>query len=98
MQKLKDKPFALIGVHLNNDNDDAPTVKAVIVKENLSWRTFVDRGPIADIWKPNGTPSFYLIDHRGVIRNKWPGAPGEKALDTAVERALERAEGEDRRD
>ena len=68
MTNLKDKPFALIGVHLNYDNDDATKVKAVMVKEQLNWRTSVDRGAIAEKWKPAGTPNFYIIDPEGVIR------------------------------
>jgi hypothetical protein len=90
---LKDKPFALIGVHLNYDNDDATKVKAVMVKEQLNWRTFVDRGGIAEKWKPAGTPTFYVIDPRGVIRSKWAGAPGAKAIDMALERLIREAEG-----
>jgi hypothetical protein len=91
---LKDKPFALIGVHLNYDKDDAKTVKAVMAREKLNWRSFVDRGAIADKWKPAGTPTFYVIDHRGVIRYKWAGAPGAKVLDAALEKVIAEAEAE----
>ena len=92
MQNLADKPFALIGVHLNYDNDDAPKVKAVMTREQLNWRTFVDRGPIAAKWKPAGTPTFYIIDARGVIRFKWAGAPGTKAIDAALHELIREAE------
>jgi hypothetical protein len=92
VKNLADKPFALIGVHLKyEDDDDAPKVKAVMTKEQLNWRTFVDRGPIAEKWKPAGTPSFYIIDHQGVIRYKWAGAPGAKAIDTALEQQIQEA-------
>lgn len=63
-----------------------------MAKENLNWRTFVDKGAITDKWKPAGTPSFFIIDHKGVIRNKWPSAPGEKVMDSALERAIKEAE------
>ena len=92
MTNLKDKPFALIGVHLNYDNDDATKVKAVMVKEQLNWRTSVDRGAIAEKWKPAGTPNFYIIDPEGVIRYTWAGAPGEKAIDSALEKLIHEAE------
>ena len=94
MTNLKEKPFALIGVHVNYDNDDAGKVKAVMVKEQLNWRTFVDRGPIAEKWKPTGTPTFYIIDPRGVIRSRWAGAPGAKAIDTALGRLIQEAESD----
>ncbi len=40
----------------------------------------------------SGTPTFYLVDHRGVIRHKWVGAPGAKALDAAIEELLQEVE------
>jgi hypothetical protein len=93
VKNLKDKPFALIGVHLDYDKDDASIVKKVMVKEQLNWRSFVDRGAIAKTWKPAGTPSFYVLDTNGVIRYKWAGAPGAKAIDDALEKLINEAEG-----
>jgi hypothetical protein len=63
-----------------------------MVKEKLDWRSFVDEGPIAGKWKPAGTPAFYIIDHKGVIRYKWAGAPGAKAMDAALEKLIQEAE------
>ena len=63
-----------------------------MVKENLDWRSFVDQGAIAATWKPAGTPAFYIIDHKGLIRYKWAGAPGAKAMDAALEKLIEEAE------
>ena len=63
-----------------------------MVKEQLNWRSFVDRGAIAAKWKPAGTPSFFIIDHKGVICYKWAGAPGEKAIDAALEKLIQEAE------
>ena len=88
---LADKPFALIGVHINYkfSKDDISIVKKVMVKEKLNWRTFVDRGPIADKWKPAGTPTYYILDAKGIIRYKWAGAPGSKTIDAALEKLLQ---------
>ena len=61
-------------------------------KERLNWRSFVDQGAISDKWKPPGTPTFYVIDHKGVIRYKWAGSPGAKAIDTALEKLIHEAE------
>jgi len=90
---LANKPFVLIGMHLNYDNDDASKVKRVMVKENLNWRSFVDTGVIGNKWKPAGTPSFFVIDPKGVIRNKWAGAPGAKAIDAALEKLIQETTG-----
>jgi hypothetical protein len=49
-------------------------------------------GPIARKWNLSATPTFYVIDHKGVIRYKWAGPPGEKALDAALEKLLQEAE------
>jgi hypothetical protein len=64
-----------------------------MTKEKLPWRSFVDRGAIADRWKPAGTPAFFIIDPRGVIRSRWAGAPGAKAIDSALEKLIQQAEG-----
>jgi hypothetical protein len=67
-------------------------------REKLTWRSFVDEGtagagPIATKWNLSATPTFYLLDHKGVIRYKWAGAPGEKATDTALGKLIKAAEG-----
>lgn len=92
VKNLADKPFALIGVHLNHDGEDTRKVKEVMVKAELRWRSFVDKGEIAAKWKPGGTPAFYIIDPKGVIRHKWAGAPGAKAIDGALEKLIHEAE------
>ena len=48
----------------------------------------MDKGPITDVWKPAGTPSFFILDPAGVIRYKWAGAPGAKALDEGLEKVM----------
>lgn len=62
-------------------------------KEKLTWRSFADsRHTICDTWNLVGTPTLYLVDAKGIIRNKWLGSPGEKVLDAALERLLQEAE------
>ena len=87
---MEDKPFALIGV--NGNNYQAPKLKEAMDRENLNWRSFADRGEINARWNQPGTPSYYVIDHKGMIRYKWTGAPGEKAIDTALEKLIKEAE------
>jgi len=83
---LAEKPFALIGV--NGMSPDPKKLKAVMEKENLNWRTFADAGAVSATWSARSTPAYYLLDPKGVIRNKWLGYPGVKALDTVVESLL----------
>lgn len=60
-----------------------------MLKENLNWRSTSDRGAIAPKWNSPGTPVYYILDPAGVIRNKWVGSPGEKAIDAAIEKLIQ---------
>jgi hypothetical protein len=95
VSNLRDKPFALIGVHVGGAN--VKQLKDVMEKENIIWRSFADvgqagAGPIATKWNLSATPTFYLIDHKGVIRYKWAGPPGEKVMGAALEKLITAAE------
>jgi hypothetical protein len=92
--KLKDQPFVLLGVHVGGLN--AKQLKEVMDKEKLTWRSFADAGnagagPIARSWNHSSTPTFFLIDHQGVIRYKWVGVPGETVLDAALDKLIKAA-------
>jgi hypothetical protein len=88
--RLEDKPFALIGV--NTGGHDARALKTVVDKEKLIWRSFADTGDIAHQWNLSGTPTLYVLDPEGIIRHKWIGAPGAKAIDAALEALIREAE------
>jgi hypothetical protein len=71
-------------------------------KEKLPWRSFVDAGeagagPIATKWNLSATPTFYVIDHTGVIRYNWAGPPGEKVMDAALDELIKAAEADGRK-
>jgi peroxiredoxin len=89
---LEGRPFAIIGISLNPYG--AKKLKEVMDKEELPWRSFADGLPIARKWNFYGTPTLYLLDHKGIIRHKWLGSPGEKAIDRAVEKLVKQAEKE----
>jgi hypothetical protein len=61
-------------------------------KEKLNWRSFADGRAISEKWNA-ATPGYYVLDPQGVIRYKWVGNPGAKALDAALERLIHRAGG-----
>ena len=99
MKKLADKPFALIGVNTNG----VRKLKELMEKEKLNWRSFVDprgkegMGAISTKWNLVGTPTLYVLDHKGVIRHKWVGSPGEKAIDKALDKLIKEAEADARK-
>jgi len=88
VQRLQNKPFALIGVN----SDAKQRVQDAIQRENITWRSFWDGGstggPIARAWSVHGWPTIYVIDHRGVIRYR--NVRGE-AMDAAVDELIEKA-------
>jgi hypothetical protein len=95
VKKLGEKPFALIGVNVNAY--DAKHLKEVMAKEELNWRSTADQGAIAARWNSPGTPVYYVIDPTGVIRYKWVGNPGEKAIDAGLEKLIQEAERDARK-
>ena len=86
---MKDRPFALIGVNVSPF--ETKNLKERMDKEKMSWRSFAHQAAINAQWNPS-TPSYYVLDPEGVIRYKWVGAPGEKAIDTALEKLISEAE------
>jgi hypothetical protein len=93
VKKMEGKPFALVGV--NSDQDKAELKKAM-AKENITWRSFWNggstQGPISTRWAVQGWPTLYVIDHKGVIRHKHVGSPGDKVLDDEIEKLVKEAE------
>ena len=93
VKRLEGKPFALVGV--NSDQDKAELKKAM-KEENITWRSFFDGGkiggPIASRWGVQGWPTLYLIDHKGVVRKKWEGSPGDKVMDGEIEKLIKEVE------
>ena len=81
----------MIGV--NTVKHKPKELKEVMDREKLNWRSFADQGDMIGAWHISGTPTYYLIDHQGMIRYKWVGYPGEKTLDSALEKLIGDVEG-----
>jgi thiol-disulfide isomerase/thioredoxin len=94
VRRLEGRPFALLGV---NCDDDREAVREVARRQGLNWRSWFDggsdRGGIARAWHVSGYPSVWVLDHKGVIRHRFDGAPGPK-LDQAVMQLVQEAERE----
>jgi hypothetical protein len=71
-------------------------LKATMAKEQMNWRSFAFQEAVNAKWNPS-TPSYYVLDPTGVIRYKWVGAPGEKAIDAVLEKLIKEAEGSERK-
>jgi hypothetical protein len=95
VEKLKDKPFVILGV---NSDRDKKIPQKLSEAGTVTWRSFWNGekgtgGPISEDWSVQGWPTVYLIDHKGVIRYKNPQAKGgEKKLDAEIEKLIKEAE------
>lgn len=86
VERLKDKPFALIGI---NSDGDRSALQKILEKEKITWRQAVDgstEGPIATAWNVSGWPTIYILDDKGVIRYK---NLRDKPMENAVLKLLE---------
>ena len=68
--RLKDEPFALIGI---NSDEDLEKLKPTLAKENISWRSFWNgakgtAGPLSTNWGVSSGPTIYVLDDTGTIR------------------------------
>jgi thiol-disulfide isomerase/thioredoxin len=90
-ERMKGKPFALVGVNGDAIRDDA---KHAIEKEKMTWPSFWSKkgpdGPIPTAWNVAGWPMVYVIDPDGVIRLKVGGyGPGwEDDLNKEIDQIL----------
>ncbi len=72
VKRLKDAPFALIGI---NSDRDLEKLRPRLEEEQITWRSFWNGpdgtgGPISKKWNVSGWPTTYLLDAEGVIRAK----------------------------
>ncbi len=85
-EKMKDKPFVLLGV---NSDRDRERVKQFVKDRHVTWRSWWNggspTGPISAKYGVQGWPTLYLIDDQGIIRARWIGAPPASELERAVE-------------
>ena len=68
VERLKDQPFALLGI---NSDGEAGKVKEILAKNEITWRNAIDvstNGPLATQWNVSGWPTIYVLDAKGVIR------------------------------
>jgi len=69
VERLRGKPFALLGINCDAKRED---VKAAMRDGQVTWRAWWDGddtgSPIHDRWNIRGWPTIYVLDGKGVIR------------------------------
>ena len=99
---MEDKPFALIGVNINCY--DPRKLKEVMDKEKLNFRSFADTsdgeglGKISSAWNLMGTPTLFVLDHKGMIRYSLRGVPNARVIDDVLNKLVKEAEGNDKKE
>ncbi len=87
VKRLKDEPFALLGI---NSDRDREKIKQTCKDKKITWRSFWNggstNGPISTAWNVRGWPTIYILDDKGVIRFKGPrgAAMGRRLAATAT--------------
>jgi hypothetical protein len=96
VKDMEGKPFALLGINSDTNKEE---LKKAMEEEHITWRSWWNGpegtdGPISTKWNVSGWPTLYILDHKGVIRHKYLGSPGDKVLDQAIAKLVKQAEGE----
>jgi hypothetical protein len=84
VERLKNKPFALIGIN----TDPAEKFKDRAPKDGVTWRNVLEGaggGALVRGWGVRSFPTIYVLDATGRIR--FTGVRGE-AMDQAVDQLL----------
>ena len=90
VERLKNKPFALVGIN----TDDPETWKQRSKSNPVAWRNAPEgstSGPLCRAWGVNSFPTIYVLDGKGVVR--FTRVRGE-ALDKAVDDLLAELEAQ----
>jgi len=84
VKRLEGKPFALLGI---NVDDKKEVLKKTEDEKKITWRSWWDGkdGPIAKEFKIQGYPTIFVLDSNGLIRYK--DVRGEE-MDKAVDALL----------
>lgn len=90
-ERLKDAPFAVIGV---NTDDNKERFQQQVKARLVTWRNAFTGGkdnPISRRYRIGGYPTMLVIDHEGVIRRRYLGMTTPRELDRSIDELLEAA-------
>jgi len=92
VKKMDGKPFVLLSVSVDDDKKD---VTDFLKDEPMPWTHWFDgkpgTGPVSKAYRVKAFPTLYLIDKKGVIREKWIGAPKAEEMDKKIEELTKEA-------
>jgi hypothetical protein len=87
VERLKNKPFALIGINTDKDKE---AYRERARKLGVTWRSSWQgstNGVLPRTWGISGFPTIFVLDAKGAIRYRFDDAVSEE-LDKAVDALL----------
>jgi thiol-disulfide isomerase/thioredoxin len=89
VEKMKDKPFVFVSVSADAQKE---TLATFLKSTSMPWtHWWAGTGGIVKDWEVEAFPTIYVIDTKGVIREKIVGA-NNAAVEKAVEKLVKEAE------
>jgi len=87
VKRMQGRPFALIGVNADDNQEQA---RKRVEKEGVNWRSFWDGrgGKITKDYRVRYFPTIYVLDGNGMIRYR---EVRDEAMDRAVDALLKEA-------
>ena len=77
-ERLKGKPFALVGVNGDSQKDQA---NHAVSDQKMTWQSFWNNGSeggIPGTWNVHSWPTVYILDSKGIVRFKMRGYGGTR--------------------
>ena len=89
VEKTQDQPCVLLGVNC----EERSVLRKIINEKKVNWQCWSDGpdGPIANQWRVNSFPCIFIIDHEGIIRHKFSGAPDPDEVDRVLTQLVKAA-------
>jgi peroxiredoxin len=86
VMELKGKPFEILGVAM----DDPDKLRLFLDQKPLPWKNILDTSrTISKEWNVEAVPTFILIDHKGIVLERWVGMPPNMQ---AIKKAIKKVE------
>ena len=90
MERYQGKPFALLGVNLDND---PKVVLGLQQKGTVTWRSFCGGADkIGGDYGVHGIPMVVVVDHKGIVQWVSVGPPDATELDKKLDELIADAE------